>query len=216
MPSEPTVFVVDDDQAVRSALQFTLRSAGLNVELFANSQEFLEKYDPSRPGCLILDVRMPWMSGLDLQERLGAHNIILPVIFLTGHGDVPMAVRALKRGAFEFLEKPFDNAVLLERVRQALAADAEARRREDLYRQIDRRLARLKPRERAVLDGMVAGHTNKVMAAQLKVSVSTVETHRKHIMETLEVHTLSELMRMILYYRQHKTQLHGNGNGTHH
>lgn len=203
-PYEPTVFIVDDDQAVRSALHYTLKSAGLKVELYCNAQEFLTTYDLSKPGCVIIDVRMPGMSGLDLHKSLEDRNILLPAIFLTGHGDVPMAVRAMKQGAFEFLEKPFDNEQLLARIRHAIALDREERYRDSWCRELAQRLAELKPREREVLDRMIAGQKNKIMAAELRVSVSTIEIHRRHIMEKLEAENLSELIRMILYCRTRK------------
>ena len=196
----PTVFIVDDDVGVRKALQFLLIEAGLRAEVYSSAKDFLDRYAPGRPGCAVLDIRMPGMSGLDLQRELQARHISLPVIFLTGHGDVPVAVRAFKGGAFDFLEKPFDNGVLLQRVRNALARDATTRPMESKRREVIRRIALLKPEERDVLDGIIAGDSNKVMAANLCVTTSTIEKRRKQIMEKLEADNLSHLLRMVLCF----------------
>lgn len=203
MSQEPTVFVVDDDQAVRSVLHFVLTSAGYGVELHANAQEFLEACDPERPGCLVLDVRMPGMSGLSLQQELVQQNVMLPVIILTGHGDVPMAVRALKQGAFDFLEKPFENEALLNSVQRAVEFNLQQHRRKDCHRKLGERLELLTPPEREVLEGIMAGRLNKMIASDLGVTISTVEKRRKHIMEKLQADNLSELLQMIWFYRRH-------------
>lgn len=201
MPKEPTVFVVDDDQAVRNALHFTLSSAGYTVELHANAQEFLKAYHPERPGCLVLDVRMPGMSGLHLQKELAERDVHLPIIFLTGHSDVPMAVRAMKQGAFEFLEKPFNNTALLACIHRALSADAQTRSRDARRNALLARLNRLKPGEQQVLEGVIEGKTNKEIANRLGMSISTIETRRRRIMEKLEVQNLSDLVRLVSHCR---------------
>jgi FixJ family two-component response regulator len=192
--SAARVYVVDDDGAVRSALKLLLSSAGLRAVAFASSQAFLEGYDGSQPGCLLLDVRMPGIGGLDLLERLRQGGPSLPIIILTGHGDVPMAVRALKQGAMDFIQKPFNDQVLLDRVQQALALDAENRRRHagaDVMRQ---REAQLTPREREVMQGIVAGKANKAVAVELGISERTVELHRARIMDKMGVRSLAALV----------------------
>jgi RNA polymerase sigma factor (sigma-70 family) len=201
MAREPIVVVLDDDQAVRNALHFTISSAGYNVELHSDAQEFLKAFNPDRPGCLVLDVRMPGMSGLHLQKELAEQDIHLPIIFLTGHGDVPMAVRAMKQGAFQFLEKPFNNTALLDSIRRALSLDAQTRSRDIRRQELAGRLARLKPGEQKVLDAVIEGKTNKEIAARLGMSISTIETRRRRIMEKLRVENLSELVRMVMYCR---------------
>ena len=201
MSYEPTVFVVDDDQAIRSTLHFVISSAGFNVELHANANEFLAACDPEKAGCLLVDVRMPEMSGLDLQRELQVRDIRLPVIVLSGHGDVPMASRALKQGAFDFLEKPFDNEVLLDRIRQAFVLDLETRRRHILHRQIGERLAQLSPDEREVLEAVLAGESNKSMAVRLDVALTTIEKRRKRIKEKMHARNLPDLIRMIAFLR---------------
>lgn len=198
------MFIVDDDAAVRNALSYTVRAAGLRVEAYPNAQAFFEAIDPERPGCLVLDVRMPGMSGLELQEKLEQHGVKLPVIFLTGHGDVPMAIRALKHGAFEFLEKPFDNDVLLARIRDAIELDAGNRRRDRHWDDVAGCIRRLSVREQAVMDGIVAGLTNRQLADKLHVSVSTVEIARRQVMRELQAESFSDLVRKVLYYRKYR------------
>jgi len=195
---EPTVFVVDDDPAVRDALRLLIRSVQLEVEVFASAHDFLRAIDGERAGCLVLDIRMPGMSGLELQERLAEEGVGLPVIMITGHGDVPMAVRALKTGAFDFIEKPFNDQVLLDCVKRALELDAKRRQEQYSRAQLRHKLAQLTPRERQVLDMVVQGKSNKVMAAELGVSQKTIEAHRAKVMEKTQARSLSELMRMIL------------------
>ena len=198
MSDSSTVFVVDDDQEVRDALQLLMESVGLNVEAFESAQSYLDQFDPERPGCLVLDVRMPGMSGLDLQARLAAERLHPPVIVITGHGDVPMAVRAVQAGAVDFIEKPFNDQALLDGVHRAIEQDAEQRGVASRLADIEARYQRLTPREREVLGQVVAGKRNKVIAADLGVSQSTVEAHRARVMEKMEATTLSDLMRMML------------------
>jgi len=198
MTGSSTVFIVDDDQEVRDALQLLMESVGLNVEAFESAQSYLDQFDPERPGCLVLDVRMPGMSGLDLQARLTAERLHPPVIVITGHGDVPMAVRAVQAGAVDFIEKPFNDQALLDGVHRAIEQDAEQRGVASRLADIEARYQRLTPREREVLGQVVAGKRNKVIAVDLGVSQSTVEAHRARVMEKMEATTLSDLMRMML------------------
>jgi len=197
-PPEPTVFVVDDDRAMRESLSWLLDSVGLRVRSYATAADFLAEHDPAQPGCLVLDVRMPGMSGLDLQAELTRRGVELPTIVITGHAEVSMAVRAVKAGAIDFIEKPFSDQLLLDRVRQALEIDLEARevrrRREDARR----RLATLTAREREVLNLVVAGKANKEIASALGVSPKTVEVHRAHVMSKMCVDSLAELIRVTL------------------
>ena len=193
-----TVFVVDDDDGVRSALALLLKSMSQPAVTYASAAEFLAGYDPDRPGCALLDVRMPGMSGLELQDELNRRGVVLPVIFITGHGDVPMAVEAMQRGAFDFLQKPFRDDDLAERIRRALAHDRELRAAIGEKSQIRLRLERLTPRERQVLELVAAGKPNKVMAAELGVSQRTVEIHRAHVMKKMGASSLAQLVRMRL------------------
>ena len=193
-----TVFVVDDDDAVRNSLRMLLKSAGVHAEASASAQEFLSTYEVTQPGCLVLDVRMPGMSGLEMQHELNLRGATIPVIFITGHGDIPMAVEAMQHGAFDFLQKPFRDQELLDRVQRALVRDADYRAR---LRQTDRireRLASLSPREREVLDLVTQGKANKMVAGDLGVSQRTVEIHRTHVMQKMEAGSLAELVRMMM------------------
>ncbi len=198
MTAEPTVFVVDDDREVREAIELLMDSIGLAAASFGSAQEYLDQFDPARPGCLVLDVRMKGMSGLDLQQRLAQEPIHPPVIVITGHGDVPMAVRAVKAGAVDFIEKPFNDQTLLDAVHRALEKDGENRGEASRLASIQERLTRLTAREREILDQVVAGKRNKVIAADLSISQSTVEAHRAKVMEKMEARSLSDLMRMML------------------
>ena len=198
MSNKTSVFIVDDDREVREALQLLMESVGLAVETFASAGDFLEQFDPSRAGCILLDVRMPGMSGLDLQARLAAEQLHPPIIIITGHGDVPMAVRAVQAGALNFIEKPFNDQSLLDSVHRAIEQDARQRGEASRLADIRGRYDRLTPREKEVLELVVAGKRNKVIAADLSVSQSTVEAHRAKVMEKMEADTLSDLMRMML------------------
>jgi len=198
MTTESTIFIVDDDLEVRQAVALLMESVGLPVETYGSADEFLEAFDPERPGCLILDVRMPGMSGLELQARLAAETIHPPVIIITGHGDVPMAVRAVQAGAVDFIEKPFNDQSLLDSVHRALELDARQRGHARELAEIRRRLDSLTPRERQVMNLVVSGLRNKMIAAELNVSQSTVEAHRARVMEKMGARSLSELMRMVL------------------
>jgi FixJ family two-component response regulator len=193
-----TVFVVDDDDAVRTSLRLLLKSVGLPVETHASAQAFLDAYDPERAGCLVLDIRMPGMSGLELQQRLTEMHAILPIVFITGHGDVPMAVEAMQHGAVDFIQKPFRDQDLIDRINQALEKDnanrAGLRERDAILR----RMHQLTPREREVLDLVTKGKANKVIAGDLGVSQRTVEIHRARVMEKMAASSLAHLVRMVI------------------
>ncbi len=194
----PTVFVVDDDEAVRSALRLLLKSVGLATTALPNAQAFLDSYDSQQPGCLVLDVRMPGMSGLELQEQLNVRGAILPVIFMTGHGDIPMAVEAIQQGAFDFLQKPFRDQDLIDRIQRALTKDKADRAELNERTRIRERMEALTPREREVLALVTSGKPNKVMAADLGVSQRTVEIHRARVMEKMGAASLAQLVRMVM------------------
>ncbi len=193
---EPAVFIVDDDDAVRRFLSGLIESVDLRVEAYASAQDFLAAYEPDRPGCLVLDVRMPGMSGLELQRELVERAIDLPVIVLTGHGNVQVAVHAMKAGAVDFVEKPFDNELLLDRIQKAVAESVRARGERITRDEIAQRVQLLTPRERQVLDLVVAGETNKGVARQLDISERTVEIHRANVMRKMHAKTLAELVKM--------------------
>ena len=202
--TEATVFVVDDDQYVRTMLFHLFKDAGLNVELHASAQEFLDSYRPERAGCLVLDVRMPGISGLAFLEQMRFRSVFLPVILFSGHADVPMVVRAFKRGAFDFVEKSEEKKpYLLQRVKQAIMQDLRAQRRRLYYQSLSKRLAQITDREWEVIDRIMKGQRNKIIASELSVSIPTVETHRKNIMEKLQAQNLSELLRMVMFSREH-------------
>ena len=198
----PCVYIVDDDEAVRSSLRFLIRSMGLLAQVSDSAVEFLKSYDPRQPGCLLLDVRMPGMSGLDLQQELNRRGATIPVIFITGHGDVPMAVAAMQHGAFDFLQKPFRDQDLLDRVQRAMARDTESRGRLAARTETTARLATLTPREAEVMQLVTSGKANKVVGAELGVSQRTVEIHRAHVMEKMRAGSLAELVRMVLDARK--------------
>jgi two-component system, LuxR family, response regulator FixJ len=194
----PTVFIVDDDTGVRSSIRVLLKSVGLASTPLASAQEFLKSFDPQQPGCLVLDIRMPGMSGLELQQELNRRGAIVPVIFITGHGDVPMAVEAMQHGAFDFLQKPFRDQDLVDRVQRALTRDRENRSALQEHGRIQARLESLTPREREVLNLLTEGKPNKVMASELGLSQRTVEIHRAHVMEKMEASSIAQLVRMVL------------------
>jgi len=194
----PTVFIVDDDDAVRTSLRFLLTSVGISSRALPSAQAFLAEYKPAQPGCLVLDVRMPGMSGLELQQKLNMTGAIIPVIFVTGHGDIPMAVETLHHGAFDFLQKPYRDQELIDRVQRALAKDAENRAELERRSREGERFESLTPRERQVLTGIMEGKLNKVIAAELGVSQRTVEIHRAHVMEKTGASSVAQLVRMWL------------------
>jgi two-component system, LuxR family, response regulator FixJ len=195
---EALIYLVDDDAAVRDSLGLLLRSVGLECEVYSSALEFLESYDPERHSCLVADIRMPGLSGLELQQRLIEQRAAIPIVFITGHGDVPMAVEAMKAGAFDFLQKPFSPRNLLERIERALAADTEARQVLSRTEELRQRYTTLTPREKEVMALIVAGHANKVIAMDLGLSERTVEIHRARVMEKMATRSVAHLVRMAL------------------
>ena len=191
-----TVFIVDDDPAIRIAMQALLESVNIKHEIFASADEFLQGEESRRSGCLVLDIRMPGLGGLELQDELIARNSTLPIIFITGHGDVPMAVDAMQKGAVDFIQKPFRDQELLDRIREALSTDRQRREELDRHAEVVNRLDRLTKREREVFDLVVTGKPNKVIAYELDVSQRTVEIHRARVMEKMEAKSLADLVRM--------------------
>jgi FixJ family two-component response regulator len=202
MTANPIVMVVDDDTGVRNAMRTLLKSVGIQSVQYASAQEFLGAYQPSQPGCLVLDIRMPGMSGLELQQQLNLRGAVIPVIFMTGHGDIPMAVEAMQHGAFDFLQKPFRDQDLLDRIQRAIVKDGELRRSLGEHTRIKAHLESLTPREREVLDLMTQGKQNKAIAQVLDVSPRTVEIHRARVMEKMEAQSIAELVRMMLDLKQ--------------
>ena len=194
--SEPTVFIVDDDLAVARSLRWLIESVQLKVETFASAQAFLDGYDAAKSGCLVLDVRMPGMSGIELQERLTMQRIRVPIIFITGHGDVQMAVRAVQAGAFDFIEKPFNDQDLLDRIQRAISFDSEQRARDSQRSRLSALFASLTTREREVMDLVVEGMSNKAVANTLGLSAKTVEVHRAKVMEKMNARSVSDLVKM--------------------
>ncbi|ANN66770.1 MULTISPECIES: response regulator transcription factor [Bordetella] len=193
-----TVFIVDDDEAVRDSLRWLLEANGYRVRAYSSAESFLEDYDPNQVGVLIADVRMPGMSGLELQEQLIARKAPLPIVFITGHGDVPMAVTTMKKGAIDFLEKPFNESDLREIVARMLEQATQRVSKFQAQRDHEAMLARLTAREQQVLERIVAGRLNKQIADDLGISIKTVEAHRANIMEKLEVTTVADLMKVAL------------------
>jgi FixJ family two-component response regulator len=198
MSKQATVFVVDDDQAMRNSLKWLIESVGLKVKTYASADEFINDYYPGRAGCLLLDVRMPGMSGLELQEQFVEQQIKIPIIIITGHGDVPMAVRAMKAGAVDFIEKPFNDELLLESIRNALIKDVDQRNVQSARADIATRLAHLTPREHEVMEMVTSGRANKDIAKTLGVSSKTVEAHRARVMEKMQASSLAELVKMAI------------------
>jgi two-component system, LuxR family, response regulator FixJ len=194
----PTVYVVDDDDGMRRALDTLLSTVGYKTAVFSRPSEFLATFRPDSPGCLVLDIRMPDMSGLELQQHLNRIGSMLPVIFITGHGDVPMAVQAMKEGAFEFIQKPFRDQDLLDRINHALKQDAEIRNTVARRAEVLHRLESLTPRERQVMDLVVDGAANKVIAIDLELSERTVEIHRAKVMEKMGARSVAHLVKLQL------------------
>ncbi len=198
----PTVFLVDDDEAVRDSLGLLMKSVALKSQSFASADAFLAEFDPECPGCLVLDIRMPGMSGMELQQKLIEMRAILPIIFITGHGDIPMAVEAMQRGAVDFIPKPFRDHELLDRINKALADDQDNRSTLLKREEVEDRIKKLTPREKEVLDLVVQGKANKVMAGDLDVSQRTVEIHRARVMEKMKARSLAQLVRMVMQVQE--------------
>ena len=202
MNDDQTVFVVDDDEGVRDGLSLLLATVGQPCELYEGAHEFLEVYDGAKRGCLVLDIRMPRMTGLDLQKKLQEMGSSLPIIFITGHGDIPMAVEAMRRGALDFIRKPFREHDLLERINEALNADEDAYRKAQDQQELADKLSTLSNREMEVFDRVADGQMNKVIAAELGISERTVEVHRGQVMKKLGVRTLAQLVRVKIEMEQ--------------
>ena len=193
---DPIVFVIDDELLIREGIQSLIKSQGLRVETFASARDFMLAKRPDAPACLVLDVRMPGLSGLDLQRKLSDANIQIPIIFITGHGDIPMSVRAMKEGALEFLTKPVRGQDLLDAVQKAVACDRGLRKERAEMMEIRTRFDSLTPREREVLNLVVAGLLNKQIADELGISELTIKTHRAHLMQKTQAESLAHLVRM--------------------
>lgn len=196
--NQQTVFIVDDDEAMRDSLTWLLESNGVRVCSFESGEAFLDAWRADMAGCLVLDVRMPGISGLELHEKLQAMHSALPIIFVTGHGDVPMAVSALKKGAADFIEKPFNDKEILRLIEQCLAVDRERSGQRRRHADIQRRLTSLTPREREVMNLMAAGRLNKQIADDLGISIKTVEVHRARVMDKMETRSLAELVQCVM------------------
>jgi two-component system response regulator FixJ len=198
MMPEPTVYVIDDDQLVRESLEWLLQSVKLPVQVFDHAQPFLAAYRPGTPGCVIMDVRMPGIGGMDLHRMLRERDPDIPVIIVTGHADVPMAIRAMKEGAFDFIEKPYNDQHMLERVQAAIAHHQDLWREREEAEGLRQRFDELTPREAQVMLAVLRGHANKRIAVDLGISIKTVELHRTHLMNKLGVRTATELVRLAI------------------
>ena len=197
MSPKPVVFIVDDDDAVRTAISYLVQGMGWDAQAFDSAEAFLKDFDPERLGCLLLDVRMPGMSGMELQAHLAQQDINLPIIMITGHGDVPMSVQAFKTGAADFIEKPFREQVLWDSIQNAMERAAQIRQEQATKKSIDQRLSLLTDRERQVMDILALGNTDKQVAQQLSISVRGVAFHRVNILKKMQVASLVELARLL-------------------
>ncbi len=196
MENEPTVFIVDDDPAMLDSLRWLVESVGLKVETFTSARDFLEAYTTERLGCLVVDIRMPGMSGIELQEQLVAEKITIPIIVISGHGDVSIAVRAMRSCAVDFIEKPFNDQAMLDRIQTAVQMDRDLRRRRLRHKELDELFGRLTPREHEVMSLVVQGKPNKEVAAILSRSEKTVEFHRAQVMRKMEMDSFAELVKL--------------------
>jgi FixJ family two-component response regulator len=200
-PVHQQIFIIDDDEAVRDSIALLLKSEGYLVKTYESGIRFLEEVSPYTPGCIVVDIRMPSMTGLELADELNNRNTSMPILFITGHGDVPMAVEAMKKGALEFIQKPFDDQELIDKVDEALNIDAENRHVNAKRDEIRDRLEQLTPRENQVLDMILNGMANKVIAIELELSQRTVEIHRARVMEKMEAKSLAGLVQMVIMVR---------------
>jgi RNA polymerase sigma factor (sigma-70 family) len=200
MNDQPTVFIVDDNPAIRKSLRWLIESVGMQVQTHESAQDFLDRYDPSRPGCVVLDVRMPGLSGLELQETLRERDIDIPIIIVTGYADVPMAVRAMRAGAVDFIEKPVSDQLLLDDIQRAIAQDAQNRQYSAEHRILNERISRLTPREHQVMQKVVDGLSSREIATEFSVSIKTVESHRAKIMKKMGATNAPHLIRMNLLW----------------
>src|SRR3990167_1396798 len=198
MSMDPIVYVVDDDQAMVESLSWIIESVGLRVKTYVRAQDFFDEYKTKQHGCILLDVRMPGMSGPELQFKLNEQGATLPIIFISGHGDVPLAVRVMKAGAIDFLTKPFNDQILIESINKALRIDKANREKRQESAQARAKFALLSPREIQILQGIVAGKPNKVISAELKISLKTVEAHRASVMRKMSVRSVPELVKIVL------------------
>ncbi|MDY6799441.1 MAG: response regulator FixJ [Pseudomonadota bacterium] len=196
--TQQVVYVVEDDDAVRDSLELLLKSDGKAVRTYENANVFLKDYSDDMAGCIVLDIRMPGMDGMELQKKLNEKHSLLPIIFVTGHGDVPMAVDAMKEGAVDFIQKPYREEALLEKIESALEKDREQRKTLGEKQEIVRRIKTLTPRESEIMERMIAGQANKVIAIELEISQRTVEIHRSRVMHKMGTHSLAHLVRMVL------------------
>jgi two-component system, LuxR family, response regulator FixJ len=203
MNENKTVFVVDDDPGARESVAALVKSRGLQVSTFSSAEEFLSSYDPSKRGCLVLDVRMTGMTGLELQEKLAAQGFTLPVIIITGHADVPMAVRAMQAGAVTFLEKPAAEQELWASIQKALESEHREQQQQSLRAEVESRLETLTQAEKDVMDKLLAGKPNKIIASELDLGLRTVELRRSNIMKKMQADSLAELVRLVLLVRPH-------------
>lgn len=201
MPGASTVFVIDDEEAICDSIALLLRSVGLASRTYSDPRRFLDEVDPGHAGCIIIDVRMPGMNGLDVQRALNERRCAMPLIFITGHGDVPMAVEAMRNGAFDFLQKPFNDDDLIRRVQKALEQEARDRARLEHIDETHRRWQALTTREREIADRLVDGAANKVIALDLDISERTVELHRARVMQKMEARSFAQLVQMVLSLR---------------
>ncbi|MGM0569472.1 response regulator FixJ [Marinobacter sp.] len=195
---QQTVYVVEDDEAVRDSLELLLKSDGKQVKTYPSATDFLGDYSEDMAGCIVLDIRMPGMDGMELQKKLNARHSLLPIIFVTGHGDVPLAVDAMKEGAVDFIQKPYREEALLEKIESALERDREQRKTLSERQEIVRKIKTLTPRETEIMERMIAGQANKVIAIELDISQRTVEIHRSRVMHKMGTHSLAHLVRMVL------------------
>lgn len=199
--TEPRVYVVEDDEAVRDSLQLLLKTEGYKVTAYPDANSFLETWNPTLSGCIVLDIRMPGMSGMDLQKELVSRGSELPIIFVTGHGDVPLAVEAMQLGAVDFVQKPYRDQELLDKIRKAMELDSQRQEIRLEKQEIQRRIDSLTPREREIMEMMIDGNANKVIAIDLNISQRTVEIHRSRVMQKMGTHSLAQLVRMVMLVR---------------